>query len=128
MEGVQGARAAQLAAAPLALMRRLEASLGASREALLALDLAGMARATREQIVLLGELRAGYAGASGSQDLRRSAQRILDAARLQSALLARAQRKLRVVASMLAGPSSTYKPLSAPNDAVQSGLRTLARI
>jgi hypothetical protein len=40
------------------LMDQLEASLAGSRQALLALDLAGIERGTREQVVLAGEIEA----------------------------------------------------------------------
>ena len=45
------------------------------------------------------------------EKFRRHSDRILEAARVQAALLARAQSKLRVLANMLAGPSIIYGPL-----------------
>ncbi len=106
----------------LALMSRLESSLKASLRALLALDLAGMELCTREQNSLGNELAgllgngataeaspvwAGDASEIGDE-LRRTQTRILDAIRLQSAVLKRAQAKLRVLANMLADPSAAY--------------------
>jgi hypothetical protein len=117
----------------LAVLRALEVSLDCSREALLELDLAGIERATADQIVLIRELRATWGNAterlaedrtaaerevdfelSGElkeeikQEIRRSAQRILQALQLQAALLARENGKLRVLANMLAGPGVPY--------------------
>jgi hypothetical protein len=123
------------------LMDQLEASLAGSRQALLALDLAGIERGTREQVVLAGEIEAALrraiarpaaprasaehsaeqrmlrwsARAADLQELRRSENRVLAAARLQAALLVRVQCKLRVLANFLAGPSVNYGPLSARN-------------
>ncbi len=114
------------------LMCALEASLGASRKALLALDLAGIEQGTQEQVSLIHEFDAvlrrnratpstrsaerspDFADAS-EQELLRSRKRLLDAIRLQAALLARARCKLRVLANMLAGPSVGYGPLLAQN-------------
>ena len=107
----------------LALMGELEASLDASRKALLALDLAGIELGTREQIGLLRNLEAVRqrstlaCPAELEHETRRCGHRILQAARLQSAILARARAKLRVVANMLAGQSVTYGPLVARNAA-----------
>ena len=114
--------------ARLALMNALEASLHRSRKALLALDLAGVERGTIEQTGLIREcgeilwsevpidLSAGTNKLEGQQkellkkELGLCQQRILEAGRLQAALLARAQSKLRVLANMLAGPSVIYSP------------------
>jgi hypothetical protein len=108
----------------LAGMRELQASLEGSRKAILTLDLAAIERGTSEQtglIILIRELdalrryaaepRAPILPATSPEqksELRRSGARILEAARLQVALLARAQGKLRVLANMLAGPSVDY--------------------
>lgn len=124
----------------LALMGELEASLDASRKALLALNLAGIELGTREQVGLLRKLEAvlqrsmaplererrpaedraqarlAYAPEL-ENETRRCGHRILQAARLQAALLARARAKLRVVANMLAGQSVTYGPPVAGNSA-----------
>ena len=108
----------------LTLLRQLQASLSRSCTALLALDLAGIERGTREQVGLSQELaadlpRAGRELAGGArEELRQNELGILQALRLQSALLARARCKLRVLVNMLAGPSASYGPL---------GLRTGAR-
>lgn len=45
------------------------------------------------------------------KELHESGERILEAVRLQAALLARARAKLRVLANMLAGPSADYASL-----------------
>jgi hypothetical protein len=144
--GVPSAKASQTAddlelpRRPLILMRELEASLHASRKALLALDLAGIEGETREQGRLMGQLEAvlppGLAprarGQQPAEDLervwsahgpeleeefRRGCKRILEATRLQAALLARARSKLRVLANMLAGQSVIYGPPGARNSA-----------
>lgn len=118
------------AVALLAWMEKLEASLLGSHSALLGLDLAGIERGTREQADLIGRSDAvrrqavreesadGLFRLPGdapelARKLRGSAMRILQSARLQSALLARAQSKLRVLANMMAGPSVDYGPLLA---------------
>jgi hypothetical protein len=46
-------------------------------------------------------------------ELRVAAERICMAIRVQSALLARSQAKLRVMANMLASPSMSYGPMLA---------------
>jgi hypothetical protein len=122
----------------LALMRQLQASLFGSRNALLALDLAGIEQGTREQVELSLQLAedirrestpaakirpltrkhpaSGLAGHPPElepelkEEIRRSEREVLQALRLQSALLVRAQCKLRVLANMLAGPSVNYGP------------------
>jgi hypothetical protein len=122
-----GAPADESGAALLGWMEELEASLLGSHSALLALDLAGIERGTTEQADLIGKfvvrrqavreqsadgLFRVPADAPGlARELRHRAMRILYAARLQSALLARSQTKLRVLANMLAGPSVDYGPL-----------------
>jgi hypothetical protein len=126
----------------LQLLRELEASLGGSRQALLALDLAGIEQGTCEQVALVrelqkfpemrmprprlgqtGERREGGTQETGSEvptwsretaeDVRRCEEAVLQAARVQAALLARARRKLRILANMLAGPSLNYSCLFA---------------
>jgi len=108
------------------LLGQLEASLHGSRKALIALDLAGMERGTREQVVLTREIEAvrrrSIAPADKrtreqEEELRQSGNRVLAAARLQAALLVRARCKLRVLANMLADPSVNYGPLLARNGA-----------
>jgi hypothetical protein len=108
----------------LALMEQLEASLVGSRKALLALDLPGIERGTREQVALLGAIGRVRAGEMGNgwrsvpegatdlqADLRNGEIRVREAARLQAALLARSRAKLRVLGNMLADPSVNYGPL-----------------
>jgi hypothetical protein len=115
----------------ISLMRELEASLHASRKALLALDLAGIENGNRQQVQLIRELgrllRRSPATVPGQQpmrnrvpwpapstevesELRQCCSQVLEAARLQAALLVRARAKLRVLANMLAGRSATYGP------------------
>jgi hypothetical protein len=115
------------------LMAALEAGLEESRKALLALDLAGLVKGTREQVLLSRELAAvlyengqsaavagppDLAGELGRQQMeidqvRIMGRRIIGAIRLQHALLARSQSKLRVMANMRAGPSAAYGPMLA---------------
>ena len=131
----------------LKLLRELEASLRGSRQALLALDLAGIEQGTREQVGLVRELqrfpepwmkmpgpgarleqrsegRENETRGTGTSErpawsremaaeVRRSEEAVLQAARVQAALLARAQRKLRILANMLAGPTLNYGRLFA---------------
>jgi hypothetical protein len=124
-----------LMAARIGLMAAMEASLQISRKAVLALDLAQIERQTDEQADLVRRLAellrpgalaetcdsdafdearpAAFVSKSRLEDereLRRKADRIMEPARLQAALLARAQRKLRVLAALLAGPVLTYGP------------------
>jgi hypothetical protein len=134
----------ELMRARLVLMRRLEASLQGSRKALLALDLPRIECGTGDQIGLILEfgalLRRSRACAAVDpsaeprapglrtpspeleEELGRSQNRILDALRLQTALLARTQCKLRVLANMLAGPTVSYGPLLA-RDGGPAGLK-----
>jgi len=104
----------------LKLLQDLEASLNGSRRALLALDLAAIEQGTREQVGLVLEmqrlcertLRSETAPQQEiAEEIRRSEEAVLQAARVQAALLARAQRKLRILANMLAGPSLNYRCL-----------------
>lgn len=148
--GNAGSEHQDAAAAPvrsrLALMGELEASLHRSRKALLALDLAGIERATGEQVGMIREfqacLRRGVApqateksGAKNAlglsapapnpeEELRKSESRVLEAVRLQAALLGRAQCKLHVLANMLAGPSVTYGPWLARNGGLPRGFHS----
>jgi hypothetical protein len=125
------------------LLRDLELSLHRSRKALLALDLAGIEFETGEQRRRLRELAPllwpgrELAGAGirldgekesasdrdpahGAASLS-SAKAILEAARLQAALLRRAQGKMRVLANMLAGSAVTYGPF------IHSAIRPMVR-
>jgi hypothetical protein len=116
------------------LMRELEASLHSSRKALLALDLAGIESENRQQVQLIRELgrlvqrspvtvpgrqpvrnRGAWPAPSTEveKELRQCCSQVLEAARLQAALLARVRAKLRVLANMLAGQSATYGPFGA---------------
>ncbi len=61
-------------------------------------------------------------------ELFRSAHRILQASRLQAALLARARGKLRVLANVLAGPSALYGPPLSQPGALVTDFRTRRRI
>lgn len=122
------------------LMVELETSLDCSRQALLALDLAGIERQTAEQVELIRKLekflpKGMSAPASerhseedarsvlsafmpvAEEEVRRNANRIVEAARLQAALLRRAQCKLCIMANMLAGPSVIYGPFLGWNGA-----------
>jgi hypothetical protein len=116
----------------LELLRELEASLLRSRKALLALDLTGIEQGTREQIGLVramassGQLEIKMRtekndSLADSQEiateLKRCVARVLQASRVQAALLDRMQRKLRILGNMLAGPSSIYGCLLAKHNA-----------
>lgn len=48
------------------------------------------------------------------EELRQGERRVWEALRLQSALLARARAKLRVLSNILAGPSANYSPPAMP--------------
>lgn len=142
---------AELLQACLALMRGLETSLQGSRKALLVLDLAGLERGTCEQIGLVRELaliqmahvaslapgrepvQAGIPAASGydsgmKEEFRRSGNRILQATRLHAALLARVQRKLCILAHVVAGPSAPYGPSVSQSGARPAGVQRGRRI
>ncbi len=132
----------------LLLMRELEGSLDASRKALLALDLNGIERGTREQGGLIRKLEAVLqpSGRPRAREKHREDQacdssasaceleaertqcqnRILEATRLQAALLARARYKLRVLANMLAGCSVNYGPLLVFEKDIAPPPRTVA--
>jgi hypothetical protein len=125
--------ASESGAALLAWMEELEASLMGSHRALLELDLASIECGTREQANLIrkfdavrkqsedGAIRLPAHAPGLARELRHSGARILEAARLQSALLVRAQGKLRVLGNMLAGPSADYGPLLARHSAGRRG-------
>jgi len=127
-------RSVARATAQLALMRDLASSLEGSHKALVALDLAGLVRETAEQAALIrklkalaaeGALRTRQAATSRAKnsspvldpEITHCAVRIREATRLQAALLARLQGKLRVLANMLAGPGATYDLVPAANGA-----------
>jgi len=133
------------------LMRQLYMSLCAGHRALLALDLAGIERSTMDQAELGRKLAeyiprgtrsagnagnkkrppaenraGGFAGCAPEMEaeLRRGERDVLQALRLQGALLARSQHKLRVMANMLAGPGVSYGPPSRPTARLQSASRS----
>jgi hypothetical protein len=123
------------------LLTELESSLYRSHKVLLALDVSGVERGTGEQIRLVSELTVvkariemeppAAAKLAGNkrfpdpavpeleQQVRLSAQRILQASRLQAAILARYQAKLRVLGNMLAGSSVHYDPISVRDGRLQ---------
>lgn len=115
------------------LLQKLEESIVKGSEALLKLDLQGIEDGTREQLQLLQEFaevrpqlahalaarssaksspETAQQGTADARLVKAAALRVIHATRLQLALLARAQRKLRVVAHMLAGPGACYPPPS----------------
>lgn len=113
-----GQKSHEHARARLALMGELHASLSGSCKALLTLDLAGITRGTEEQVGLSLQL-ADMAqenrwivedNAGIKEELKQSQHRVLQALRLQSAILGRARSKLRVLANSMAGPSVNYSP------------------
>lgn len=107
----------------VALLWRLQSSLGRGSRALVALDLAGIEGETREQWELV---RALVVSANETREienssvqvperrlevvaeLRQSEAQVRQALRLQAALLRRSQHKLRVIANMLADPAANY--------------------
>jgi hypothetical protein len=117
----------------LAMLATLESSLAASQKALVALDLDRIRSATVEQMVLVQNIAAVFSFDQATpailqqpgrkhqrtsipyhpepaEKLNQTAKRILDAARIQLALLSRLQRKLRVLSHALNGPSISYAP------------------
>jgi hypothetical protein len=115
----------------VSLLHDLEASLGRGSRALVALDLAGMERETREQVGILRRLAAspaadcaGFAPAL-PVDLAQSGNAVRQALGLQAALLRRAQHKLRVIANMLADPAVNY-PAPRPARLARAVPRTAA--
>ena len=120
--GVEPARAS------LALLEQMELSLHASQKALLARDLAQLECHTGEQRRLQQALAILWQGtrtqppsspleteddrALGAQ-LRRAQTRVLHLARVQAALLARAQRTLHMISNLLAGTGAGYGPAAS---------------
>src|SRR5258708_7844781 len=112
------------------LLERLEISLAIGQRALLSLDVAAVERETREQNDLcreIGVLCLGNAAApmqhacevgprqpiifvKGATELRAGQARILHLARVQAALLSKAQRYLAILANLRAAPEATYAP------------------
>lgn len=114
--------AAEPAQAQLGLLRHLEASLGASQQAVLSRDLQRLEQLTAEQ----HRLRQALALAlqrdpfHGTQErapdsalttaVRSAEERVLHLGRVQLLLLAHAQRSLQVLSHLLAGPQAPYTP------------------
>ncbi len=111
----------------LALLLELEASLHASQRALLSGDLDRLQQATCEQIRMRNCLALLWAKPAldalkiDAQDsgaapvdctlvgqVRAAQQRVLDCGRIQVALVTRAERRLRTIENVLAGPGATY--------------------
>ena len=94
------------------LLDAMEASFQSSQRALLSRDLAAIEQQTREQVRLRREFEAlSRCGLVGSDsDLRAAEEYVLHLGRVQLALVARAQRSLRILSNLLAGPQSTYGP------------------
>jgi hypothetical protein len=108
------------------LLAELEGSLEAGQRALLSRDLGGLERATGEQIGLQRSLQTLWSqnGEPGQDDvpgndvppvdpalaagLRAALWRVLYLGRVQAALLTRAQRSLRMLSNLLAGPTASY--------------------
>jgi hypothetical protein len=129
---------AAMARSASALLAELQASLEGSQRALLSHDLGGLERATSEQIGLQRSLQAlpvlwpqngaprpdGAPGNDGmpldpalAAGLRAAQWRVLYLGRVQAALLTRAQRSLRMLSNLLAGPEASY---AAPDYAATS--------
>lgn len=131
-----GASASQAA---LALLRELEASLEVTQKALLARDLAGFDEGMREQLRLLRACATGYGGDRThspdilanrisslplepplAAEMRATAFRVLQLGRVQQVLLVRAERSLRMLTNLLAGPASMYSPAPRPSASLPS--------
>ncbi len=128
-------RNGEIAQASRAVLAKLEASLEASQQALLARDVAALEQCTSEQLRLGRSLEmlwsrnaAQVPGNSSTQsdpasafdlpafniELRAAQMRVLHLGRIQAALLGRAQRWLRTVSHLLAGLDQSYSfPASA---------------
>jgi hypothetical protein len=121
------------------LLQTLAAAIVQSHDHLLRLDLQAIESGTRDQLNLMRQfaaiqseleyeltlipatesspkssaiptLQSAQPGRQQAKRLRVAALRVIHAARLQSALLERAQRKLRIVANLLAEPGACYLP------------------
>jgi len=137
--------AAELRRRRLALMRFLQSSLDDSRRALVALDLAAIERGTLEQRELIlrlaeeigwqGELMTRAVASPPERDSGRADRRprldlddelcrsqlgVLQAVKVQSALLDRMRKKSRVLANLLAGLSMSYGP--SPRENMQASM------
>jgi hypothetical protein len=120
--------AVEIARANLAILENLEVSLQASQKALLARDLESIEFGIREQMRLLrafelaqaaqaklaDSLAAGSSRPSGpvslAEELTSERKNVLHLARVQAALLARAERSIKMIANLLAGPAAIYGP------------------
>src|SRR5579864_4766990 len=110
----------------LALLLELEKSLERSCTALLEGDLAMIDRATWEQarlcaalVPLMKQDNGTRSGESNPEPptaaaLRQAQTRVLDQARVQAALLVRAQRALKIVSNLLSAPLLTYESAVNP--------------
>lgn len=110
---------AEIAQATIELLNELDASLHASQKALLARDLSGLERRTTEQASMRRALEILRSRSLAPSDLRlarelhAAGQRVSHTARVQAALLARAQNWLRVIENLLAGPEAIYAPCTS---------------
>ena len=104
----------EIARASMALLSDLEASLANSQQALLSRDFTRLEQCTRQQIgfhralEILGPHSTGDPASVAA--LRTAQLRLLHAVRVQAALLTRAQRWLRTLANLVAGPEANYSP------------------
>jgi hypothetical protein len=101
----------------LVLSRNLEAEIQQMRTGPAAARLARNRSASNR---LASDSAISFAGCAPelAEELRRSERTVLQALRLQSALLVRTQHKLRVLANMLADPAIDYGPLLARRDGI----------
>ena len=108
----------------LSLLGDLEASLKAAQQELLARNLPGIEQRTRELLRLQRGLLSRWTQVpqhcqheSASEtapigELREAAGRVLEQGRIQAALLARAQRSLKMIVNLLAGIAPTYSSVA----------------
>jgi hypothetical protein len=132
-ENVSTAPGDELGQAILLVLRQLEASLEASQAAVLAREVEGIERHTEEQMRLSRALTILYGESTFhahqqhhpasdfpaalprmttrlAADLRAAEKRVLQLTRVQAALLGRAQRFLRILTNLVAGPGASYGP------------------
>lgn len=108
----------------VALLGDLESSLRETEQAILARDVARLERATDAQanlqrrLVLLPVRRSSVSPAVKEAELR-----VLRLGQIESALLGRAQQRLRMLANWMAGPEAQYRAVSA-NSAVLEEVRS----
>ena len=104
----------EIAQSARALFADLETSLADSQQALLARDFTRFEQCTREQIGLHRALEVMWPLSScdlaSCTALREAQLRVLRAVRVQAALLDRAQRWIRTLANLIAGPEANYCP------------------